>query len=81
MLFTGSFRLMLCNDVYKEGRDIVESVIATRNQRNGYDLDQLCEQVLGKESYTTIYHLADTGKRPRKNNSQKIVRFKLRLLL
>ena len=44
--------------------------------RNGYGWDQLCEGLLLKESYTTIYHSLGIGKLPRKNNSQKVVRIK-----
>ena len=36
--------------------------------------------MLLKESYTLIGNLLDTGKLPRKNNSQKIVRFKLQMI-
>ena len=48
---------------------------------NGYGLDQLREGLLLKEFYATIYHLLGTGKLPRKNNSQKIVRFKFQMIV
>ena len=47
---------------------------------NCYDLDELREWLLLKESYT-IYYLLATGKLPRKNNSLKIVCSKFQMIV
>ena len=49
--------------------------------RNYYGLDQLGEGLLLKKSCTTIYHSLGTRKLPRKNNSQKNVRFKFQMIV